>query len=135
MALGGDIRLDIETLLNPEEQLQFRRLCIETPRSEFGPLSETITMHLEQVKDRAVPATDVETAELVAASLRALLAAPDDFGAEERALIRGAVEYFLLDDDAAGDIENVLGFDDDARILNTVLDQIGRSDLKVELPV
>lgn len=128
------MRLDIETLLNPEEQIRFRRLCLETPTSEFEPLAETITIHLEQVKDQAVPATDVETAEMVASTLRSLLATPERFGAEDRALIRGAAEYFLLDDDAAGDIENVLGFDDDVRILNSVLDQIGRTDLRVELP-
>lgn len=133
MSFGGDMRIDIETLLNPKEQLQFRRLCIETPSSEFEPLAETINIHLEQVKDRAIPDTDVETAEMVASSLLALLAAPDDFEADDRALIRGAAEYFLLDDDAAGDIDNVLGFDDDARILNSVLDRIGRIDLKVDL--
>ena len=128
------MRLDIESLLNPEEQVRFRRLCIATPTSELAPLAETITIHLEQVKDRAVPATDIETAEMVASTLLTLLATPEGFRAEDRALIRGAAEYFLLDDDAAGDIENVLGFDDDVRILNSVLDQIGRTDLKVELP-
>lgn len=134
MAQGGDMRLDIEGLLHPDEQLRFRRLCIDTPRAEFGPLAENVSFHLTQVKDRAVPATDVETAEQVARALLVLLNEPDEFGPDDRALIRGATEYFVLDDDASGDINNVLGFDDDARILNSVLDRLNRLDLRVDLP-
>ena len=36
-------------------------------------------------------------------------------------------------DDADGDIENVVGFDDDVRILNSVLERVERPDLVIHL--
>ncbi|MEM9656513.1 MAG: hypothetical protein AAGA65_30840, partial [Actinomycetota bacterium] len=127
MAHGGEPSLNLDDLLHPDEQRQFRRLCIETSAEDLAQLPEVVAMHLDHIKNNAESATDVETAEMIAVSFQGLLSSDADFDAEDRAQIRGAVEYFLLTDDAAGDMDDALGFDDDARVLNAVLRRIGRT--------
>jgi len=132
--VSGDIpRLDLEELLNPDEQQRFRRLCIETSDEELAELREVVELHLSQLAESNHPVADTETADKIGASLTGLLASGDLFDAEQRALIRGAVEYFLLTDDASDDLDDALGFDDDARVVNSVLDRIGRPQFRVDL--
>lgn len=132
MAKGsGDPKLDLEDLHNPEEQRKFRRLCIDTSQEELIQLTEVIDLHLDQVRENAAPQTDLDTAEMVANSLSTLIVSKASFDPSERLLIRGAVEYFLLRDDASGDLEDPVGFDDDARVVNSVLDRIGKPELKI----
>lgn len=134
MSEGGRTDIDMHDLLRPDEQRRFRALCIETSPDELTQLVGVVGMHLEHIKANAGPVADVETAELIGNSLTGLLDSDQNFDGDERSLIRGAVEYYLMTDDADGDLDDVLGFDDDARVLNAVLDRIGRPEFKVELP-
>lgn len=134
MNSGGEPTLNLDDLLHPDEQRQFRRLCIATSAEELTQLTEVVAMHLDHIKTNAGSATDVETAETIAASLLALINSEADFDEQARAQIRGAVEYFLLTDDAAGDMDDALGFDDDARVVNAMLRRIDQQDFLVELP-
>lgn len=132
--MSGDVpRLDLEDLLYPDEQRRFRRLCIETSDEELTELGGVVELHLRQLTEADHPVADTETARKVGAALAELLDGGERFDAQERALIRGAVEYFLLSDDASDDLDDALGFDDDARVLNSVLDRIGRPQFRVEL--
>ena len=124
---------DLEDLLNPDEQRRFRRLCIDTSAEELSQMIDVVRLHLDQVKANARAVTDVETAELVATASIELLGLAHELTADERALVRGAIEYFVLNDDAADDLDDPLGFDDDARVFNSVLDRIGRPELKVDV--
>ncbi len=72
-------------------------------------------------------------AEAIGSSLTRLLTDGTNFNAEQRSLIRGAVEYFLLADDASGDLDDVFGFDDDARVLNSMLERIGKTEYRIKL--
>jgi hypothetical protein len=130
---GDEPIFDLEDLLNPDEQARFRRLCLDTAADELAQLAGVVELHLEHIRNHDNPSTDVETAERIAASLMALLSSDGAFDAGDRALIRGAVEYYLLADDASGDLDDNLGFDDDARVLNSVLRRINRPDLVVKL--
>jgi hypothetical protein len=121
----------IDDLLHPDQQRRFRRLCMATSPGELKELADTVRLHLDQVRAAAAPETDLEMAEQVASSLEALIGSDQRFSGDERALIRGAVEYFLLLDDADSDLHDSLGFDDDARVVNSVLDHVGRRDLRV----
>ena len=132
-AASAHRQLDLEDLLNPDEQRRFRRLCIDTSAEELAQLGDVIALHLDQVRDNAGPMTDVETAEMVADTILKVLTQAQEFDQEQRALVRGAAEYFVLNDDASDDLDDVLGFDDDARVLNSVLDRIDQPDLKIEL--
>lgn len=134
MTEGAEPTIDLQDLLHPDEQRRFRRLCIATSPEDLTQLSSVIDMHIDHIRTNAGPATDVETAVMIAKTLCKLLASGIDFDDEARAQIRGAVEYFLLTDDAEDDMENVLGFDDDARVVNTVLDRIGHPEFAVKLP-
>lgn len=133
LVVSDESRLDLDDLLHPDEQQRFRRLCLETSEDELAQLTEVVELHLQQLDHTAGPVTDTETAQRIGSSITSLLTSGDRFGPEERALIRGAVEYFLLADDAAGDLDDALGFDDDARVLNAMLDRIGRPQFRVEL--
>jgi len=124
--------IDLDELLHPEEQVQFRRLCIDTEPEEIAPLAEMIQLHVQQIEEHSATA-DVEVGISVANALTVLVTAPTTYDAEERALIRGAVEYFLLDDDAEGDLTTPMGFDDDARVANSVLRRLDRPDLVIDL--
>ncbi len=130
---GDDPIIDLEDLLNPDEQHQFRQLCIETSAEDLAQLTSVVDLHLEQIRDYDGPNADVETAEAIGSSLTSLLTDDTTFDDEQRSLIRGAVEYFLLADDASGDLDDVFGFDDDARVLNSVLERIGKTEYRVEL--
>jgi uncharacterized membrane protein YkvA (DUF1232 family) len=55
------------------------------------------------------------------------------FSKDQRALIVGGVRYFALDDDLISDAAFFTGFDDDAKILNYVLAQIGVNDRFIRL--
>ncbi|MEM7339213.1 MAG: hypothetical protein AAF467_11225 [Actinomycetota bacterium] len=130
---GDDPIIDLEHLLNPDEQQQFRQLCLPTSAEELAEMAEVVEFHLVQIKDMAHPNADLELAERITASLLALLGEDADFDADERALIRGAIEYFILADDASDDMADLLGFDDDARVVNSVLDRIGRPQHRIDL--
>ena len=136
--MTGDVpALDLDSLLNPDEQARFRRLCLTTAAEELREMVEVVDLHVEQIRlqagDEADTDVDIDAAGRIASSLTRLLAEAGAFDAEQRALIRGALEYFVLADDAAGDLDDALGFDDDARVLNSVLDRVGRPELRVEL--
>ena len=134
MSEGGRTDIDMHDLLHPDEQRRFRALCIETSPAELTQLIGVVEMHLDFIKANANGVADVDTAELIGTSLTGLLSSEIEFDAEERSLIRGAVEYYLLTDDADGDLDDALGFDDDARVVNSVLERIGRPEFRVELP-
>ncbi|MGF1596603.1 MAG: hypothetical protein ACFCVK_06680 [Acidimicrobiales bacterium] len=126
--------LDIEQLLNPDEQRAFRRLCIETSAEDLAELVNVVDLHLDHIRHSGGAVVDRETAERIGSSLARLLSADNGYSPDDRALIRGAVEYFLLTEDASSDLDDPLGFDDDARVVNSVLVKLGRQDLAVELP-
>lgn len=134
MAIDDRPDLDIHDLLRPDEQRRFRRLCLPTAAVELEQLVAIVELHVEHIRHDAGQLTDLETAEQIGRSLTALLSSGTEFDATERSLIRGAVEYFLMADDTAGDLEDAVGFDDDARIVNSVLQRIGQPDYLIELP-
>lgn len=134
MAEADERALDLEDLLNPDEQRRFRRLCIATTAEELEDLGSVIELHVDQVTANAGPATDVDTAKLIGRSLCGLLGSGVVFDDDQRSQIRGAIEYFVMTDDASSDLDDVLGFDDDARVVNAMLGRIGHPEYAVDLP-
>ncbi len=66
------------------------------------------------------------------ASIRLLGTLTDDSPESTRRLIQGAVRYFVLEDDADGDLDSILGLDDDTQVMNAVMDKLGRADWRVD---
>ena len=75
---------------------------------------------------------DIKTAKQVVGVINELLDQFEGFDDKDKALIFGAVQYFVQNRDMQSDT-TVLGLDDDVLVLNYVLDEIGRSELKVKL--
>ncbi len=77
---------------------------------------------------------DVELARRIADACDKLLEAlPPAPSERQLRLARIAVRYFVLEDDAEGDLTSVAGFDDDADVLNVVLQELGFERWCVEL--
>ena len=99
-------------------------------------LVRQIELHIERTR-LAVSRNefiDLDLATRVASALKAVLASYDDIASDQaRALIVGATFFFLKTNDVHPDLESPLGFDDDARVLNAVLHDIGREDLILRL--
>jgi len=66
------------------------------------------------------------------ASIRLLGTLTDDSPESTRRLIQGAVQYFVLEDDADGDLDSILGLDDDTQVMNAVMDKLGRAEWRVD---
>lgn len=81
----------------------------------------------------ASPWVDLEGAEQVAAACLALLDATDDLSPEHRSWVQAACLYFAESDDGEADFDSIVGFDDDAEIVNHVCDRVGRTDLRIEM--
>lgn len=125
----------VEGILHPRERNQFVSGCVPTTTEELVTLCRGIDDHLAYVTSasRQAAAIDVEMATAIASSLRRALADSTTLGAEHRALLRGAADYFMRREDSAHDLSDALGFDDDARVLNRVLESLGRGELAVRL--
>ncbi|MDH4148313.1 MAG: hypothetical protein OEY23_24415, partial [Acidimicrobiia bacterium] len=106
---------------------------VATETTELAGLATRVANYLHEVEtaSHAQPTVDVDLARQVGRSLIELLDGRH-YDATQRALLRGAVEYFVLDDDEQSDLDDVVGFDDDARVFNAVAAALGRDDLVVQ---
>lgn len=50
---------------------------------------------------------------------------------EQRALVRAAIEYFVLSDDVNNDLVAADGFEDDAAVVAAVAAAVGLTDVRV----
>lgn len=128
-------RLLVQGIIHPDEMDRFATLCQPTAPGELAGLRLRTQAHLAWARQLAArsSAVDLDAAERVAGTLLRLLDEPDEYDDEQRALLRGATEYFLDVGDADNDQTDALGFDDDVRVLNAVLDSLGRRDLLITL--
>lgn len=104
-------------------------------RADRSPadLRERVTAHLATVRAAAErdPFVDLPRAEEVGAVLFTLLHSwPDDPDAQR--WIAAACRYFAERDDGDPDLDSIVGFDDDAEVVNYVLQQIHRTDLALD---
>ena len=138
MATGPDsprARLLIGGILHPGEVDRFTVGAVATEAEELPGLRLRVQAYLSHVERMAVsrPLVDLDVARRVADVLQRLLDEPDQLNTHDRQMIRGAVEYFVLDRDESGDLTDVIGFDDDARVVNAVVESLGRADLYIDL--
>jgi hypothetical protein len=108
----------------------------ERPLSSGASLAETINQYSRTINTAAAarPDLDINLAECISRSLLSLL--QDNWHSmdeQQRTVLQIACYYYIEEDDDQGDLESVYGFDDDAELLNAVLDCLGRSDLTVQI--
>jgi len=124
-------RLLVQEILHPDEMNRFAAGCVPTAAAEFAGLRLRTQGYVAWATEESkrLGTVDLETAVRIGETLTALLDEPDQYDADQRALLRGAVVYFVDADDSANDLTDLVGFDDDVRVVNAVLDAIGRRDL------
>jgi uncharacterized membrane protein YkvA (DUF1232 family) len=71
--------------------------------------------------------------ELAKRSVKLLERSAPDPSEANRQLIQAAVRYFVENDDAEDDLNSVVGFNDDAQVMNAVATYLGYPDLLVHL--
>jgi hypothetical protein len=127
--------LVLEGILHPGEVDRFVAVARPTSPTELPVLRQRVLAHLERVEALAErqPRVDIDTARRIADALVRLCEEAQGVDDQLRALLRGAVEYFALEGDELGDTTDVLGFDDDARVVNAVTAALGRDDLRIAL--
>jgi len=74
---------------------------------------------------------DADLAEAVAMALLGLLADRDRLSFEERRLLAGGVEYYILTGDSDNDLASPVGMVDDAKVTNATAEALGRPDLVI----
>jgi len=125
---------DRDPVLATRSGLLFLKLCEAVPRAAVPDLLQRVEAHLAEIhaQYRQNEFLDIELADRVAEQVRRLLAAYADYGAEEQRLIIGAARYFAAANDEESDIHSIFGMEDDVRILNYVLAQIGEPEHRIE---
>jgi len=92
----------------------------DEPYAEPGELAAEIDAYLRRLESAALrhELIDLGTAKLVARLCLTLL---QQFGIspvdDHRRIVQTANRYFLLDDDAEGDVESIIAFDDDVQVV------------------
>ena len=77
---------------------------------------------------------DVNLADCIARCCLTLLNEQwDDEGDHRKRLIQAACYYFVENDDDDVDLQSVYGFDDDAELLNAILEHLDRPDLAIQI--
>lgn len=107
----------------------------ETSASDLLAAVESVDSHLALVAETAERQdfVDLRLARAIGEALRQLLDDSEQYTGRERALLMGAVRYFVHHDDVTGDLTNPTGFEDDAAVLNAVCRFLGRSDLTISI--
>ena len=134
MAFQSALPID-QTELSQRVGRMFASMCEALPADETAQLAGEVAQHLAEIRNalRMNEFLDIALAEQIAGALTALLAGYEMLPEEHKALVVGATRYFVATQDAESDLTSVLGCDDDAEVLNYVLDFMGREDMKVEL--
>jgi len=107
----------------------------EMPLSSKQELMEALSRYDAEIEEVASRRTDIDlhlTHSISQACSNLLEDNWDSAGDFEKRLIMLACNYYIEeDDDEGGDFDSVLGFDDDAAVLNIVLENLEREDLIV----
>jgi uncharacterized membrane protein YkvA (DUF1232 family) len=122
-------------MLDPEIDKTFARLCVDAEPALLPALMKDVEQHVSQVRSalEANEFLDVAMAERIAKLLMELLGKIESYPQPKQRLIVGASRYFVRSQDAQADLSSLLGFDDDAAVLNYVLVELGHGELRIKL--
>jgi uncharacterized membrane protein YkvA (DUF1232 family) len=112
------------------------RTLLDEPLVSADELRREIAEYVAAVHARAQREefVDVRLVDRVGDACLGLLSAiGDEAPPESRRLVQAAIRYFILESDADSDFSSVVGFDDDAEVVNAVARYLQRTDLVVEV--
>lgn len=112
----------------------FEKLCEDLPREAWEALRREVSEYALSLEHEGIRSEllAVDLALQIRDRLNLLLDLAGQLGTEERALIVGAARYFTSKDDAIPDARPCTGLDDDVRIVNHVLEKLGRIEWLIE---
>lgn len=122
-------------MLDPEIDKIFSQLCVDAESDLLPVLIKDVGQHVSQVR-MALEMNeflDVAMAETIAKLLLDLLGSIESYPQPKQRLIVGASRYFVRSHDVQADLSSLLGFDDDAAVLNFVLVELGHGELRIKL--
>jgi hypothetical protein len=103
------------------------------PKRELIALINDYANEIARVAKRRVD-LDVNLADCIHRCCRTLLNERwDGEGDHHKRLIQAACYYYVENDDEDGDLQSVYGFDDDAELLNVILEHLDRPDLVIQI--
>ncbi|HNW34206.1 MAG TPA: hypothetical protein PKM25_04690 [Candidatus Ozemobacteraceae bacterium] len=110
----------------------FEKLAKPLPIDALPALREEMRLHLLTAQRHLGPAPiNLPLIERMTTAMEAALNSYEPLSEGHRGLLVGAVRYFIENADAANDLEDPLGFDDDLAVMNAVLLEIGLAKLMV----
>lgn len=106
---------------------RFKSLCQVLPIDLKQQLQAELEKNVNLARERSKTNLRINKRRLedLADRCSILLDAFQDVGEQDRALIVGALRYFVIDDDEFSDEVFFTGLDDDAKVVNHVLEQLG----------
>ena len=117
--------------LPPETREAYQRY-LSLPILETSVLLNRIDAYLSVVKNASGENEflDLSTANSIATALKKLA---ENSGKDSFPHVQAATYYFVNAEDASPDLESILGFDDDAEVVNAVCRHLGCPELQVEI--
>lgn len=105
----------------------YHREARALPVEAVPDLREILSLYLDQVRQlqEEHPFIDLDLVERIGVACSALLDLYGDLEEPARAAVVGAIRYFVIEEDAEGDLDSIVGFDDDARVVNWVINRFG----------
>lgn len=119
--------------LAPDVAAKVRELATESSFHELLEQRARIIGHLSvvEIEWSTNPDIDFHTAKRITDALQRLIERSADLDGEQRALVRGAIEYFVLTEDVQGDLAGPSGFADDAAVVEAVATAVGLDGIRV----
>ena len=125
--MGDTLHIDqLRTTLGPEATERFLRHARVVADAEVAELVAQVARHRDRAHAEATTNArlDLQLAERLAEACVALLAEWPRLGPPERALVVGAVRYYVDQHDADDDFGSSVGFEDDRRVIAFVLARV-----------
>ncbi len=118
--------------LNPKIRKRFNSLCSFSPNINNSLLVDQINNHVKHIhlaleKNEFL---NLKSAQQAADKIIDLINHLDDYSPDQQSLIIGVARYFVLEEDLEPDTKSPLGFDDDIKVLNYVLEKLGKQTLE-----
>jgi hypothetical protein len=114
----------------PSAAGQFRRLCQALPPHTLPQLRRELDEYYESVLDVAKnrPLVNITLIRELYDRAGLLLGRYVHLKERERSLVVGALRYFVAAEDGFNDLEFASGYNDDAQVMNFVLEELGLED-------
>jgi uncharacterized membrane protein YkvA (DUF1232 family) len=124
----------IQQALSEEQLAMLRRLCETYEAIPILMLFEQVHGRYRELKQAqaAGEAVNIRMAGAIFSALKAVVEKWNHIEADRQYWLKGALGYFISDDDEVGDFDSEAGFMDDLEIVNACLRNADLADLAID---